>query len=62
MSCGLDVRETSSLYERAAALAPQQKEYNNDHQYQAESAAIVMEGRPSIETTAAENENQNNQE
>ena len=53
--------EAPSRNERAAS-APQQKDYNNYHQYRAEAPAIIMEGRAHIETAAAEKENQNNQE
>ena len=41
--------------------APQQKDYNNDHQYRAETSAVIMVGRTQIETTATKKENQNNQ-
>jgi hypothetical protein len=42
--------------------APQQKDDNNDHQNRAEAPAIIMERRTQIEPTAAEQENQNDQE
>jgi hypothetical protein len=42
--------------------APQQKDHNDDYQYRAESPAIIMVRSAQIETTAAEKENQNNQE
>jgi hypothetical protein len=44
------------------ASAPQQKDYNNDHQYRAEASTKIMVGRAEIETAASKKENQNNQE
>ena len=41
--------------------APEQKNQNNDHNYQAEASAIVMERRTHIEATPTEKKNQNNQ-
>ena len=37
--------------------APEQKDQNNDHNYQAEASAIVMEWRTHIEATPAEKKN-----
>jgi hypothetical protein len=54
--------EAASRYGRAVTLAPQQKDYNDDHQYRAETSAIIMVGSAHIETTASKKENQNNQE
>jgi hypothetical protein len=67
MAIGSDIKkrsptEATSRNEQTAASAPQQKDYNNDHQYRAEAPTIIMEGWTQIETTAAKNENQNNQE
>ena len=42
--------------------APQQKDYNNDHQYRAEAPTKIMVGSTEIETTATKQENQNDQE
>jgi|ERR1019366_4046189 hypothetical protein len=42
--------------------APQQKDYNNDHQYRAEAPTKIMVGSAEIETTATKKENQNDQE
>jgi hypothetical protein len=42
--------------------APQQKDYNNDHQYRAEAPTKIMVGGAEIETTATKKENQNDQE
>jgi hypothetical protein len=41
--------------------APEQNEQKDDHQYQAETPAIVMEWRTNVEATPAEKENENNQ-
>jgi hypothetical protein len=46
----------------SGALAPQQKDHDDDDQYRAESPTIIMVWGAQIETTAAEKENQNNQE
>jgi hypothetical protein len=67
MAIGSDIKkrppiEAASRNERTAASTPQEKDYNNDHQYRAEAPTIIMEGWTQIETTAAKNENQNDQE
>ena len=54
--------EAASCNGPAVASASQQNDYNNNDQYRAETPAIIMEWRTHIETTASEQENQNNQE
>jgi hypothetical protein len=49
--------EAASYNERAVASAPQQKDYDNDHQYRADASAIIMVGGPQIEPAAAKKEN-----
>jgi hypothetical protein len=40
---------------------PEEKDYKDDHQHQAEASTIVMVGGASIETASTEKEYQNNQ-
>jgi len=50
---GVFVADEEPVKDAPAASAPQQKDYNNDHQYRAEAAAIIVVRRPHIETTPA---------
>jgi hypothetical protein len=54
--------EAASLKVLKVGSAPQQKDYDDDHQYRAEAATIIVIGSAEIETTSTKKENQNNQE
>lgn len=60
--CKRPPTEAASCNGRQAASASHEKNYDDDHQYRAEASANIMEWRPHIETTTAEQKNQNNQE
>jgi hypothetical protein len=42
-------------------LSSQQNNYDDDHQYRPETAAIIMEGRPQIKAAATKKKNENKQ-
>ena len=58
-SLAFKTADAADVVERQSA--PQQKDDNNDHEYRAEASAIIMEGRPQIESAATKKKNQNHQ-